>query len=116
MNSTKVFIEQANEIEKTEGKKDTKEKQSDLLAVAKITGADSLILVNLVANMLQKNLYATDPLRVTKVMSDVVVQASSVTVVDVRTGSLILSGYVDYPDGTTLLNASKSIGQGLQNN
>jgi hypothetical protein len=86
---------------------------ADLVAVGEVTKADALIVVTLVADTAQQNFYNGDPVRVVEVRDDLSVRASSVTVVEVGTGRLLLAGFVGYPNGTPLLKAARDIGQGL---
>lgn len=93
--------------------KRSRDKRADLLAVGEATKADALVVVTLVATTAQLNVYASDPLRITEVRNELAVRASSITVVEVSTGRLLLAGVMASPNGTPLTQAARDIGQGL---
>ena len=73
----------------------------------------SLVLMTLVADSVQTNVVETDTGRVQEVRTGVVVQSVSVTVVDVKTGRLLLAGMASFKDGVPLSKAAADVGQGL---
>lgn len=90
-----------------------KEGLSDLLTAGQVTKTDALVIINLVADPVQRNIYANDPLRVMEVRNELSVRSSSVTVVDVDTGKVVHAASVNYPDGVSLEKAAVDIGENL---
>jgi hypothetical protein len=90
-----------------------KDKLADLFAVGESTQADALIVVTLVADTVQQNVFDGAPNRVSEVRNSLSVHLASVTVVEVGTGRLFLAGFVGYATGASLLRAAQDIGQGL---
>jgi hypothetical protein len=90
-----------------------KDKLADLFAVGESTQADALIVVTLVADTVQQNVFDGTPNRVSEVRNSLSIHSASVTVVEVGTGRLVLAGFVGYATGAPLLRAAQDIGQGL---
>ena len=101
-----------------ESKADTNEDnktQVGPLGTAKATGADAIVSVTLLTDVVQRNIYDKQLGRVTEVKSEQVVLAVSCTVVRVSDGALLAAGCTDYSDkAMTIIPAARSLGASLR--
>jgi hypothetical protein len=101
------------ELDKESNKDKPKEGLVDLLSIGKLMEVDALVVVTLIADTVQQNVFDQNGVRVTAVRPDLLIRACSVTVIEAGSGRLLLAGFVGYEDGTSLVNAAKEVGQGL---
>lgn len=85
------------------------------LGIAKATGADAIVSVTVLTDVVQHNIYDGQLGRVTEVRSEQVVLAVSCTVVRVSDGALLAAGCTDYSDkATSIVPAARSLGASLR--
>jgi len=101
------------ELDQADAKEKPKKEVVDLLKVGELTQADALVVVMLIADTIQQNVFDTDGARVTAVQPEISVRACSVSVTEVSSGRLLLAGFVGYDAGTSLVKAAQDVSKGL---
>ena len=98
-----------------QSKEEDQEKEDvSLLGIAKAAGADVIVSVTVLTDVVQRNVFDERAGRVTQVRSEQVVLAVSCTVVRVSDGELLAAGCTDYAGtATTIVPAARHLGAAL---
>ena len=85
----------------------------DILDVTKACGADAILSVSVLAELVQKNVYGGDQPTVDEVRSVEAIRSAAATLVRVEDGKLMVAGSAEFENPPSVIALSRMLGQGL---
>ena len=99
------------EKDSSEAKDDTNEEILDITRIARAAGADAIITLTMLGQVVQRNVFDSETGQVTEVHSEQLVRAISMTLVGVDKGQLLAAGYASYPSPLNIAEAASHVGK-----